>query len=370
MKVSTLRKYTDALARFATTRDNAVGSTSLVGIQVNDNGLKLISGTSQAGMVVFLESDEFSTDVKGKFSYTIPAKPLLQAAKALPARTDVELRVDNDGLHIISEGGGRMDIGKVGSLRDSGFPKKPKDYTAQGHIPAVGWKQLAKLMKQVSEKIEVPSVQIIDNIGYATVVSPGKGRYISYQFEARGPSEYNMSGYRDFWNALSHMGDEGMLRWGRQGIVATAGRFECFSAPYLVSRWDEETRTAEPPTETHAWPILSISGDTEVGFTIPKAELLTAVKAQSAFDELHRITLQVDSDSLRVSPFGSDDGYQLPCEVRGKGIRSVSADYLSGLLSSMDTKEITLGWSSGQPAITITAKDYSNWTILLAPLVF
>lgn len=263
-----------------------------------------------------------------------------------------------------------MDIGKTGSLRDSGFPKKPKEHLARAVIPAEGWKQMAKLFKQVCEKVETPSVQVIDNVGYATVVSPGRGRYVSYTFAAHGPTEYNMSGYRDFWNALTHMGEDGALMWGKAGIVGSAGQFECFSAPYLVSRWDEETRTAEPPTETHAWPILSVSGVEEVGFTIPKAELLTAVKAQSAFDELHRITLQVDSDSLRVSPFGSDDGYQIPCEVRGKGIRSVSADYLSGLLSSMDTKEITLGWSSGQPAITVTAKDYSNWTILLAPLVF
>jgi hypothetical protein len=367
MKASEFKKYTDSLSKFATTRETSIGAQTLIGVQAKPDSLKMIAGNSQAGIVVTLPEGSFSTEEK--VSFTIPARPLLQAVKVLPAKQQITLSITKDKFFIVADAGGKVEIKKHGELRDAGFPKKPKQFTAKAEIAGALWKQMGKLFKKISAKVEVPSVQVVGETGYATAVAPGnRPLYASVFFPASGPNEYNMAAYRAFWDALVALTGEGELLWGKQGVLAKTADMEIFSAPYLLSGWDEETKTAERPSEADPWPILRMSGETDVSFTMAKKDLQEIVKGQAPFDELNRVTLEVKADYVKVTPFGTDEGQEIPCEAQGSGIRSVNADYLTGLLSNMDTKQVTLGWGSGQPAIALTAEEYGNWTILLAPV--
>jgi hypothetical protein len=366
MKVSELRNIAASLSVFATTREKASGPESLIGVQYVGGTGKFIAGNSRAATVVGASIEGDGKDQR----FTIPARPFLQAAKVLPAKHEAELRVDDGRFSILAAGGGRVDIDAVGTIKDAGFASKPKgdNVRASGNIPAAEWKRVAKLFKSISAKVMVPSVQHVSGRGYAIALSPGESRYACFSFPATGDNEYNMAGYRDFWEGLAAIVEDGILQWGIGGIVAVGGQVEVFSAPYLVSPYNPETRTSAPPSEQIPWPILQIDGELETGFTVDRKKFIDVIKGQAPFDEHNRVTLQVDTGSLRVMPFGTESGMDFPVEVHGRGIRSVSADNLNGLLSNMDSKEVTLRWGAGIPAVSIAAPEYAQWTILLAPV--
>ena len=364
MKVSELRDIAASLGVFATTREKASGPESLIGVQcVNGQG-KFIAGNSRAGTTVAFSPAESTQDSR----FTIPARPFLQAAKVLPAKASVDLRILPERLVIAADGGGTVDIDAVGTIKEAGFAKKPTVFRAEGTIPAADCKRISKLFKSISAKIMVPGVQVIGDVGYATAFSPSRSRYACFTFPATGDNEYNMAAYLDFWSGIHAITSDAILKWGITGLYAAGGGVEVFSAPYLVSKYNAETRTSESPREQEPWPILQVSGTLETGFTVDRKKFLDVIKGQAPFDEHNRITLQVDAGSLRVMPFGMESGMDFPVEVHGGGIRSVSAENLSGILSNMDAKEVTLRWGAGQPAISIESQEYERWTILLAPV--
>jgi hypothetical protein len=365
MKVSEFRTYIDLLSRFATTREKATGPQSYVGIQKRGAELKFISGVSTAGVVVDIPEHESET---GNFTYTVNARPLLQSAKVLPAKANITIVADRGGLHIQTEGGGVFDLSKTDvSMREAGFAKRPKEFQAEGPVSVKNLKRMSKLFKAVSAKIEVPGVQVKGGTAFATVVAPGnRAQYVNYRFPASGQDGYNMAAYRSFWEALTHFQSDGILKWGKQGVLLESDGATCFSAPYLTSTYDPAIGVG-PAQEAPPWPIMMATEKSDIAFTIDRKVFIDIVKGQAPLDEHNRVTFIVDTGSVRVTPFGSTDGMDVPCKGKGTGIRSVSADYLNGLLSHMDAKEVTLRWDDGVPAISITAEDYENWTILLAP---
>jgi hypothetical protein len=364
MKVSELRNITSSLSVFATTREKASGPESLIGVQVVGGTGKFIAGNSRAATVVGASIEGDGKDQR----FTIPARPFLQAAKVLPAKHEAELRVGDGRFSILAGGGGRVDIDAVGTIKEAGFAKKPSGFRASGEIAADDWKRISKLFKSISAKVMVPGVQHVSGRGYATAFSTTGSRYACISFPATGDNEYHMAAYLDFWEGLSAIPSDGVIQWGIGGVLAVGGGVEVFSAPYLTSPYNSETRTSAPPTEQKPWPILQIEGELETGFTVDRKKFIDVIKGQAPFDEHNRVTLQVDTGSLRVMPFGTESGMDFPVEVHGRGIRSVSADNLNGLLSNMDSKEVTLRWGAGIPAVSIAAPEYAQWTILLAPV--
>ncbi len=366
MRVSELRKIVEPLARFATTRETAQPPVSLIGVQARMESVKFIAGTSTSGSIVTVPE---GISVKEVANFAISARQLLQAVKVLPAKEEVDVVVDLSRLSIVAAGGGKVEFDSVCPLSNVGFARKPKDFVAKGKIAGKEFKRIARVFKEISAKVEVPAVQVVGNYAYATAIAPGnRGRYATFKFEAEGQNEYNMSAYLDFWTALAGIEDDGFLYWGPKGLLAKSDNVEIYSAPYLVSKYDQKTKTAELPRETAPWPLLQIKGELDTGFTIERKALLDIVRGQAPFDEHNRVTLIVDAGSLRVTPFGGDSGMEVPVTAHGKGIRSVRADYMTGLLSNMDSRDVSLRWGSGVPAVSIAAEDYEGWTILLAPV--
>lgn len=366
MKVSEFKKLCDALARFATTREKATGSDSLIGVQKKGDVLKLISGKENAGMVVTVKDHDSEA---GDYKFVIPARPFLQSAKVLPARSEIALRADKGGLHLQAQSGGTIDIGRSPlSLREAGFAKKPRPTAVKGRLDGKDLKRMSKLFKAIAAKVEVPTLQIAEGVGYAVVVAPGnRGSYANFRFpvETEG-QDVTMAAWREFWDALTHFDGPAEISWDTKGVLVKSGDMECFSGPLLFGGWDGEKTVAPEPAVP--WPILVAVESSDVSFTIDRKQLASASKGQAPFDEMNRVTLEVNSGSVRVSPFGSPDGMDLPCETTGKGIRSVDAGYLTALLNAIDSKVVTLRWSGGVPAVSLSSEDYSSWTILLAPV--
>jgi hypothetical protein len=363
MKVSEFRSFADALSKFATTREKSKGPESKIGVQVSSGRLKLIAGSDVAGIVIDV------MPIEGKYTYAIEARPFLQSAKVLPARQEVNINVTPERFEILAEGGGKMALEPSCSLADAGFPKKPKAFEAKASVYGEKFTQLAKLFKGISAKVEVPCIRTANGRAYAIAVAPGnRPMYASLELPAEGKEEYSASAYLEFWSALRALDKDGSIEFGRQGVLAKSENIECYSAPYLVSRYNQSTGMPELAHEPEPWPILGDTGNHEVLVTLNKRDLLTIVKGQAPFDEHNRVTLSVDVGMLNVSAFGSDTGQTIPVEGRGHGARSVKADYMATMLSNMDAKQVSLGWGGGSPPVSITAQEYSSWTILLAPV--
>jgi hypothetical protein len=366
MKVSEFKAVAATLSRFATTREKAQPPESLIGVQNKAGRLRLIAGSEVAGVVVPIEEYEGPADC----AYTISARPFLQAAKILPAKSEVTFSVTPEMLVLTASGGGTINLEAGGFIKNAGFVKKPKDFKASARVYGENWKRMANLFKNIGEQVEVPSIQIIGDKAYATAVSHDpRAKYASLVLhEATGPTDYNMAAYLDFWVGLFSFVSDGTIQWGPSGVLATSGGHECFSGPYLLSRYNSETRTSETAREAPPWPILRIDGELPVGFTVARNDLTTVIKGQAPFDQLNRVTLEVDTDFVKVSPYGSESGQKFPAETYGRGIRSVSSEYLKDILSSMDCKQVTLRWGGSSKAISITGQGYDEWTILLAPV--
>ena len=366
MKVSEYQAIAKSLSKFATTREKAMGPESLIGVQNKGGVLKFIAGNSKAGCSV--TTTDYTSSADG--SFTVGARPFLQAAKVLPARSTIDIIASDKRVVVRTEGGGQIELDRNGTIKEAGFAKRPKEFVASGEIVGADWGRLSKLFKTVSDKIEIPGVQYIDGVAYASCVAPGnRPRYVSYRFPANGGEEgYNMAGYRDFWEGLAAITADGTLKWGKDGVIASGGGVEVFSAPYLVAKYDREAGILEEPHEMPALPIMRTTGKYDVVLKMPRKELIDIIRGQAPFDEHNRVTLKVMPEKLRVSAFGTETGQEVVAEANGTGFRSIRADYLNGLLNSIDAKEVSLGWGAGMPAVSIEAEGYAQWTILLAPV--
>jgi hypothetical protein len=355
MKVSEYRLIADALSRFATTREKATGPDTKIGVQCSNGRLKLISGSADAGMVVDVSPCE------GKFSYIVEARPFLQAAKVMPAKDTVTIDATEQRLEVVASGGGRVTLNPVGALGEAGLPRKPKDMRASANLYGEKFGQASKVFRAVIDRRDLPTATrdgilvtftVADGMLYITTVEAvGKAKYANLMADATGediaigvPVEFT-----DAWKALEQ---DGTISIGTDGVIAKSGIFECFSRAISQS----------------GLPVMQFKGE-GVGFTINRKNLIEVVKGQAPHDEHNRITLDIDTGLLAIRPYGSENGQSVPAQTHGSGVRSVNAEYLVGLLGSIDSREVTVRWAPAAPAISIAAKEYAQWNILMAPVI-
>lgn len=357
MKVTEYRRIVDALARFASSRPKAVGPESRIGVQVSKDGLKFISGGDTAGLIYTVSPDDWEGEkTDDKYGFTVDARPLLESGKVLPTKDTVRIVVTRKTLSIIASGGGRLELKAVGKIGESGFPKKPKDPKAVASVYAEQWGQLARIITDIADRIERPTLHYIPNEGTnISIVSPGmRAKYANVRLPSEG-EEFSVVTELPFWDALRVMDRNGALSFGPHGVLAKSENIECFSTLVLS---DKE----------FFWPVLAYDGGS-VSFTMERNALITAIRSQAPNDEHNRVTFDVSEGRLLVTAFGNEDGLTIPVRTKGEGFRSLNAGYLRTLLSSMtDTKEVTLTWGNPAPAIRIEAKEYAGWTLLMAPV--
>lgn len=327
--------------------------------------MKMISGSSSSGMVVTVQPYE------GKFAYTFEARPLLQAAKILPAKDEVEIKATPEGLELVTAAGGGLRLQPNGDLRDAGFAKKPKVFRARASVPEEEWVRLSKTIKEVSDDIVPPSMHVVGTSVHVSIVAPGgyHPRYATCTLPLiDGDDDYAASSYNDFWDSLRAFKTEGVISFGRDGVLAATGRLEAYSGSYLVAKYNQVEKRPEPAREPDPWPILKSDGELATSFTMDRKNLLAVVKGQAPYDAHNRITMEVTSGSLVVRPYGSEAEQRIPTSTVGSGVRSVRADYLGGFLSIMDCKEVTVGWHASAKAIVVDGEGYERWTLLVAPV--
>jgi hypothetical protein len=205
---------------------------------------------------------------------------------------------------------------------------------------------------------------------HITIVAPGDyhPRYATLTLPlVSGDDDYSASAYNDFFDALRALKEDGTISFGRDGALAQAGKIEVYSGHYLVSKYDPKTQVSESPREPDPWPILAVSGELATSVTMDRRALLSIIKGQAPYDSENRVTLEITSGSLAVRPYGSEAEQRVPASTIGSGVKSVRADYLGGFLSTMDCKDVTVGWHLMAKAIVVTGDTYERWTLLVAP---
>lgn len=368
MKASEFKRITTALALFASSRETAEAPESLIGVQVSNGVAKLIAGKGPAGVVVTLVGD-----TPGKFAYTVSARPLLQAAKVITAKQEVEIKVTESHAEITTSDGGSVHLARDGSLSEAGFPRKPKEFVVESQVRGEQFGQLASVFDAIhgDYEIEAPSLQQIGDESHFVCVTPVKDKRALYghlTVAGKGENEYFAAAYPVFWRSLKALDADGVIRWGNEGVMAVSGAVELYTTPYRVSPYDPKTRRSETPRPPEPWPIMALAGAPSVGLTVDKKAMIEAVKGVMPNDEHGRIVVEVKPDGLvNLSAFGTDKGIQIPGQTVHKGHRACDSALLLKALRAIDGKTATIGWAQ-QPAMIISAPEMAGWTILLAPV--
>lgn len=364
MNVTEFKKIVAALSTYASARATD-GPTSRIGVQVSGGKLKLIAGSSRGGIVV-----QSGTSTIEDCAFFVDSKPLLAAARVIKGKLDIGIGADQAGLYITTSKGGSIDLGIAGSLKDSGFARKPKRFEATAHLGEDQFSQVSRLFNAVGQDIEsqTPTMHYYDGKVVLTGVSAGSHSvYASLEVPGDAQEEAYGSAYMDFFASLRVCEARGAISFGKWGASATSGDIECFSAPYLVSPYDKKTKTSSVPVSPKPWPTLGWRDEsTTARATLERKVLIEAVKTYADSDEHKRVTLQI-KNGLRVYTFGSEQwGTTIPANSEGDGVRSVQANYLLDMLRAFESKEVALAWGKS-PAIRLSSEGYNGWIILLSP---
>jgi len=356
MKVNELRSACDALARFATVREKNEAVDTRIGVQAGGGRLKLISSDGRSGMVVDLcPSDDSAT-------FYIDARPLFQGAKVLPAKSDITLDVSNKGLSIKTDTGGSLQLPNKGTLYDAGFAKKPKSIGGTTSIYGLALNQMSKLFTATTrgeEKLSIITgdIQVTGDAIHFTFVEPRvKTKYASWHkdlaFVSGQPTLNTLDG--GFFESLKSVSGDATVVLNVQGVMVEEEHQTIYTSNVL----------GEGPL-----PILSVKGDL-ISFTMERKKLIDLLKGQIPHDEHGRVVMTWGRDELEVRPYGNEDGMTIPVKTIGTGSRGVNANLMLDMLGGMDdAKVVSVRIAQGSPAIILSAEEYKDWTLLVAPLV-
>lgn len=365
MNVTEFKRKLAALSTHATIREKATGPESRIGVQAAGGKIKLIAGTSRTGVTVIAGD----TDVTGRV-FTIDARPFLTSGKVIKGKLDLQFEVTGSGLGIVTDKGGSLGCQETGTLRESGFVKRPRKLIAQAQIDGPKWAQIGRLFDAVQRDIDIPTptIDIRADGTDITAVSPVMQELYASLHVNNSQGEAYGAAYVDFFRSLKVLEHSGTLSFCEDGVVASAGDIEIFSGPYRVARYDAKKRTSLPPENPKPLPTLNFRGTPATSFTLERKRLIDVLRGQASNDQDNRVTLVVNDTALEVVSYGAESGFVIPTATSGQGMRSVNAGYLMDILRAFDSKEVTLGWGVS-PGIKIDAEGYQGWTILVAPVV-
>ena len=338
------------MKKFATIREKSEGIDTRIGVQAGGGRLKFISGDGVNGMIVDV------MDTSAKSSFYIAARPFLQGIKALPAKSNVDIQVDKDGLTLVSDKGGKLRLAARGPLSAAGFAKPPKgDVRAVVDIDSATADQISRLYPAIvsgEEKLSETygSIAIVANTAYITFVEPSvKTKYASYKTECFTNEECEIVASSAFWEAMtSSGGGEIMIQ---DGITVRKGNRILYA-----------THTNE-----ESWPVFGVDGKQET-FTCERKVLIDVLKGQMPHEKFGRVVLSWKDDALEIRPFGGEGGQTIPVKTSGDAIRGMDGQLLVSVLNALTDKQVTVGIVAGSPAVILLSESYKDWTLMIAPL--
>jgi hypothetical protein len=355
MKVSELKTVVGALQSFATVRDKNEGVDTRLGIQAGAGRLKFITGDGTSGIVVDVQETE------ERASFYTDFRPFAQGVKVLPAKSEVVLSVSQDGLAIRAAAGGELLLKNKGPLYDAGFAKKPHDSDALHFIEdGIELNRLAKLFSAVTKGEErlsqIVATLRMDETGiHWSFVEPRvKTKYASYNQRSTHMGNRLLLLDAGFIDALKAVGKDCDVAVGYESLIVDDGH----NVIYTSNVGNMES-----------CPVLAVQGDL-INFTMERKKLIDLLKGQIPHDEYGRVVMSWGKDTLEIRPFGDEDGMTIPVKTIGTGTRGVNANLMIDMLNSMDdSKVVSVRIAQGSPAIILSAEEYKDWTLLVAPLV-
>ena len=128
---------------------------------------------------------------------------------------------------------------------------------------------------------------------------------------------------------------DGEIMWGHDGVYAKSDNIETWSGAIMSG--DNRGNVFHAA----AWPSLSCSGTPVSIAQIQRTSLIDAIKGivpSEEKDGYGRITIEVDSNQIRLSAFGDESYISMACKGSGKSIRSIRSEYLLKMLRACGSK--------------------------------
>ena len=326
--------------------------TDVVLVQAVAGQLKMVAGTVDSTIIVTAGP----TAAKGKV--LVEARTLLNAAKALRGKGDVEFGVDpGKSLTIRVSTGAEMTLPNSADALPH-WLKPPTETPGDATFPAKWMTEAAKVVSattsaywpgshvHLSMDREYLRLSCTDGAAFATTYLPGEDDH--NLLDAVG------SVSSVFINAIKNLGDAGTIRWSSDLLSIQSGPYLAVTQLYRVPA-PIKPLSVEPPETT---------------VVVDRKVLTDMVKAVASNDEHNRVALVARNAALTVHPFDSRQAsVKVPAEVVGADLTvGVDAVVLERLLKAAPGKTVSLGWSEDRSPVQFTDKD-STWRMLLAPVV-
>jgi hypothetical protein len=353
MVITELKDIADALKKFASIRDKVDGVDSRIGVQAGNGVLKLISGDGTNGIII----DVMQLPSEIRAAFYIAARPFLQGVKALPAKAEVDIDISKNGLTLVSDKGGRLNMPAKGPLSVAGFAKPPKDgILAAVTIDQKTADQISKLYPAVvsgDEKLTQTygSIAIVAETAYITFVEPRiKTKYASLSLPCFTEKETEIVASATFWEALGASGGGDLII--REGGITVGD--------------DKRTLYATNTTE-ESWPVFGIEGELSA-FNCERKVLIDVIKGQMPNEKFGRVVLSYKDNTLEVRPLGMEGGQTIPVNTSGDAIRGMDGHIFLSMLNALTDKMVTVGIVAGSPAVILRSESYKDWKLMVAPL--
>lgn len=327
--------------------------TDVVFVQAVGGNLKFVAGTADSTLII----NAGHTTAKGKA--LVSARLLLNAAKSLRGRGEVDFEVTPSGLVIRVSTGGEVTLPNAGTKLPV-WLKPPTETPGDAQFRAKFWPEAAKVVMattadywplshvHLSMDREYVRITSSDAVSYATTILPGEDDHNLLDTVGSVSSV--------FVNAIKNLGDAGSIRWSSDLLSVESGPYTAVSQLY---------RVAAPLKNLTAY-----VSDPDTVVVVDRTVLADMVKGVASNDEHNRVALVARNAALTVHPFDNRQAsVKVPAQLSGADTTvGVDAEVLGRLLKAAPGKTVSLGWSLDGSPVQFLDKD-STWRMFLAPVV-
>lgn len=349
LSISEFKAIAATLGRFADIRDTAKEPRDRIIVQVAAGRLKFIAGDDNMTVVADVGA------AQGKDRAVVKARLLLNAAKSLRGRGEVEVEVDRGGCFLRASGGGQVSLSAIASVLPA-FVRPPKKAEATTVVQHPGFETASKVFPAVTSKHH-PADKVY--------ITSGDGRLTLTGCDQRSFGRWSMPvGYEgEPWNvgavpatlfpALRDLDEPGVMAWSMDDRLAIrSGRF-------LVG-----VRLDKTPLP---WPVPAHSPVIRV--VVDRKPLIDALKG--SMDGMHRSRIRVENQTLHVDAWDSSGSVELGAyQTEGRGRVGVAADRMQKLLTALPGRQAVIefeGVTAGP--IGLSTEEATGWQTLLAPVL-
>ena len=363
LSIAEYKNHAEMLGRFANIREGAPEPTDRILVQF-DKVLKFVAGDDISTVIV-----DTGTPVETQGKAVVSSRLLLQAAKTLRGKGDVELELDGKGGMVLrTNTGGKVVLPRIGDSVPGWVRPSSEFATALAlGIPASFWPDLSKVIAVGPDKHRFPWDQLHFEVQNSELrlLWTDNYRLVEHNLGAVALGEFKYVGSvpADFIKSLKAFEGETSLVMKADRIEVHHGESSALSMLRIALDRDGK-RLYELPYAGH-------SADQLIGATVNRKDFIDNIKAVSSADEHKRVTVAVSAGEVKVYGYhheGEGSMTQTAIKTQGRGMVSFQADLATKLLAGLSGKEMEFYFPHrGTGAIRFKEGKW-GWRMFLAPV--